>query len=297
MAPSRCAQHTLAAMTRHELGPGLVVHAHSSGEGGIFANAFLVETGNGVVAVDSTLTETESKTLRGELEALGKPLLAVLVTHPHPDHVAGVTNLVGLEGAKVVAIRPVLELMRALEEPKRKQWSPVYGAEWVQRWTYPNLVAESTQRLTFDGVTYSALDLGPGGDSDANSVWFIESPVRTAFLGDLVFNGTHSYVADGHLLAWLANLARLERLCQGMSLVFPGHGSPESPAGLLAGQRDYLLTLASHVKELAGGRPALDEGAKKELEARMSAYRPGAGLAFLIGMSADPIARELDRSR
>src|SRR5262249_15118850 len=164
------------------------------------ANAFLIETRNGVVAVDSTLTETESKALRRERETLGKPLLAVLVTHPHPDHVAGITNLVGPEGATIVAVRPVLDLMRALEEPKRKQWTPVYGAEWVQRWTYPNVVASSGQKLTFDGVTYSVLDLGPGGDSDANSVWFIESPRRTAFLGDMVFAGTHCYVADGHVL-------------------------------------------------------------------------------------------------
>jgi len=280
-------------MTRHELGSDLVVHTHACGEGGIFVNAYLLETPRGVVAVDSTLTETESKGFRRELQALRKPLLAVLVTHPHPDHVAGLTNLVATDDTRIVATRPVVELMRTLEEPKRKQWTPIYGAEWVQRWTYPNLVVESGRKLTFDGVTYSVLDLGPGGDSLANSVWFIESPRRTAFLGDLVFNGTHSYVADGHLLGWLASLARMERLCAGMDLVFPGHGPPDTPARLLAGQRDYLLTLASHVKELAGGQPVLSAAAKKELEERMTARRPSAGLAFLIAMSADPIAREL----
>ena len=196
-------------MTRHELGSGIVVHTHASGEGGIFVNAFLVETDAGVVAVDSTLTESESRAFRREVEALQKPLLAVLVTHPHPDHVAGLTNLVEKD-TRIVATRPVVELMRALEEPKRKQWTPVYGAEWVQRWTYPNRIIASGERLTFDGVRYSVLDLGAGGDSDANSVWLVESPVRTAFLGDTVFAGAHSYVADGHVLAWLANLERLD---------------------------------------------------------------------------------------
>src|SRR5262249_13551043 len=210
------------AMTRHELGSGITVHTHASGEGGIYVNAFLVETGGGAVAVDSTLTESESRAFRRELEALGKPLLAVLVTHPHPDHVGGLTNLVE-EDTWIVATRQVVDLMRALEEPKRKQWTPVYGAEWVQRWTYPNQLIASGDRLTLDGVTWSVLDLGPGGDSDANSVWFIESPVRTAFLGDMVFAGTHAYVADGHLLAWLANLERLGNLCRGMEVAFPGH--------------------------------------------------------------------------
>jgi glyoxylase-like metal-dependent hydrolase (beta-lactamase superfamily II) len=48
-------------------------------------NAYLVETDNGVVAVDSLLTVTESRAMRAALERLGKPLLAVLLTHSHPD--------------------------------------------------------------------------------------------------------------------------------------------------------------------------------------------------------------------
>jgi glyoxylase-like metal-dependent hydrolase (beta-lactamase superfamily II) len=281
-------------MTRYDLVPNVAVHLHSSGEGAIFVNAYLVETQRGVVAIDATLTESESKALRKEFEALKKPLLAVLVTHPHPDHVAGIANLVANDEARIIATQPVLHLMRRLEEPKRRQWGPVFGAEWVQKWTYPNTVAKSGDKLAFDGVTYSVLDLGPGGDSEANSVWFIDSPERTAFLGDLVFNGVHSYVADGFLLAWLANLTRLERLCQGMKLVFPGHGPPGAPAQLLAQQREYLLTLASHVKEVASGRTTLDDAAKKEIETRMTARYPNAGLPWLIPMNVDPIARELD---
>jgi len=282
-----------ARMTRHELGRNVTVHTHACGEGGIFVNAYLVESAAGVVAIDSTLTETESKSFRRELDALRKPLLAVLVTHPHPDHVAGITNLVAGSSPKIVATQPVLDLMRTLEEPKRKQWTPVFGAEWVQRWTYPNSVVASGEKLTFDGVTYSVLDVGPGGDAEANSVWFIDAPERAAFLSDLTFNGTHSYVADGHLLAWLANLSRLERLCAGMDIVFPGHGPAAAPAELIGKQRAYLLTLVGHVKELANGRPALGDDEKKELERRMVEYLPDAGLTFLIAMNADPIAREL----
>jgi hypothetical protein len=119
----------------------------------------------------------------------------------------------------------------------------------------------------------------------------------TAFLSDLTFNGTHSYVADGHLLAWLANLALIERLCARMDVVFPGHGAAGAPGKLVAAQRDYLLTLASHVKELAGGAAHVSDEKKKELERRMVEYLPNAGLTFLIGMNADPIARELNGTR
>ena len=115
------------------------------------------------------------------------------------------------------------------------------------------------------------------------------------FLGDLVFNGTHAYVADGRLLAWLANLLRVARRCEGMDVVFPGHGAPAKPGELVARQRDYLLALAAEVKELAEGKPQLTDAAKAELEKRMTAAYPHAGLTFLIQMSADPIARELNQ--
>jgi glyoxylase-like metal-dependent hydrolase (beta-lactamase superfamily II) len=284
-------------MQPSRLADNVTIHTHACGEGGIFVNAYLVETQAGVVAIDSTLTESESRSFRKEVEALDKPLLAVLVTHPHPDHVAGIANLVAKDPTKIIATEPVIRLMRKLEEPKRKQWTPVYGAEWVQKWVYPNTVAQSGDKLTFDGVTYSVLDVGPGGDSEANSVWFIEAPKRTAFLSDLVFNGTHSYVADGHLLAWLANLARLETLCEGMDLVFPGHGPAGAPKGLFAQQHEYLLTLASHVKELSRGRTSLEEDEKREIEKRMTSRYPKAGLTFLIDMNVDPIARELNGGR
>jgi hypothetical protein len=82
-----------------------------------------------------------------------------------------------------------------------------------------------------------------------------------------------------------------------MDIVFPGHGAAGAPQELISAQRAYLLTLAGHVKELANGRPSLSDDDKKELERRMIAYLPTGGLSFLIGMNADPIARELNGAR
>jgi hypothetical protein len=54
-----------------------MIHKHTSSAGGALVNAYLVEAENGVVAVDSMLTVTDSRLLRQRLEELGKPLLAV----------------------------------------------------------------------------------------------------------------------------------------------------------------------------------------------------------------------------
>jgi hypothetical protein len=78
------------------------------------------------------------------------------------------------------------------------------------------------------------------------------------------------------------------------TVVFAARVPDHAHAEWVEEQRDYLLTLAGYVKELAEGRCELSAEQKIELERQMSAYLPGAGLSFLISMNADPIARELN---
>lgn len=269
------------------------VHIHVSGEHGAFVNACLVETDHGIVAIDGTLTVSESKRHRQMLESLGKPLRGVLVTCPFPDHVAGITNLLAGEDVPVYATRPVAELIRQLEEPKRQQWEPMLKEEWISSWTYPTCIVEDGQTIDIDGAVYRVHALGVSGEPDANCIWTIGSPPQVAFVSDLIQHETHAYIAERRLLAWLANLERLESLCASCSLIFPGHGPAAPPAQLLSRQRAYLLRYAAAVKELSGGRPRLTDEGKRELTARMEAYLPGGGLPFLVAFSADTVAAEL----
>ena len=269
------------------------IHTHASGEEGLTVNAYLVETENGAVAVDATLTVSEARAFRAELEALHKPLLAVLLTHPHGDHVAGVTELVGSPEVPILALPSVEKVMRETEEEKHAQWSPVFGDEWIPKWTYPNRFVKDCETVEFDGVTFRVHDLGPGGDSDANSMWIIENGgPRVAFAGDIAFNSTHSYIADGYVLAWLANLENVRALLTDVERIYPGHGA-EASLDLLETQKAYLLTYCAAVKELSDGAPSLTEAAGEELERRMEEYLPDAPLKFMIDLSADAVAAEL----
>ncbi len=272
------------------------IHTHTSGEQGLLVNAYLVETDHGVVAVDATLLRGEARAFRAAMEAIGKPLLAVLITHAHPDHVAGLAELVGDADVPILALPSIIALMRATEAAKHAQWGPVFGAEWIAEWTYPNRLVQDREAVTFDGVTYRVHDLGPGGDCDANALWIIEEDPRVAFVGDLVFNGTHVYTADDHILSWLANLENARTLLAGIATLYPGHGGSGTPT-LLETQRAYLLAYIAAVKDLAGGRAALSAEAKEELVAHMTAIRPNAGLSFMIALGADAVAAELSGYR
>ncbi len=50
------------------------VQVFASGENGIFANAYIVETSHHLVVIDSTLLESTSTALHEQIVALGKPL-------------------------------------------------------------------------------------------------------------------------------------------------------------------------------------------------------------------------------
>jgi len=256
-------------------------------------NAYLVETDRGVVAIDGTLTSSDSRALHSQIDFLGKPLLGVLVTHAHPDHVAGIANLLGDSGASVVALESVRDLMRATEEAKHAQWGPVFGDEWIPRWVYPDRLVENGEAVTFDGVSFRVYEVGPGGDCNANSVWVLEDEPAAAFVGDLVFNGTHSYIADGRVLRWLANIERFRALLEGVATLYPGHGRAGG-VELLDAQKDYLLAYCTTVLEVAGDSATTDERAKEELARRMRRFLQGAPLEFMIGLSADAVAAELN---
>ena len=272
------------------------VHVYQSGESGIFANAYLVETAHGVVAIDATLTRSDSKALRAQLDALDKPLLAVLLTHGHPDHYNGITNLIAGERVPVISTSGVAGVIRKYDAAKEAQWKPVFKDEWPDSRTFPNRTVADGKTLQFDGVAFTVHDLGPG-ESHADSIWMAtstdgKSRIKLAFIGDVVLQGVHAYMSDGHSEQWLRNIERVRKIVAGASRLYPGHGD-SGDATLLDGQRDYLLAYRQNVAALAAGKPQLTEPQKEQLEARMMAYRNTERLRFLIKLGADPVAAEL----
>jgi glyoxylase-like metal-dependent hydrolase (beta-lactamase superfamily II) len=268
------------------------IHVHKSGEAGIFANAYAVETKNSLVVIDTTLTVSEARAFGQELEALRKPVAAVMITHAHPDHVAGLSVWLTNPDTPVYALASVHRLLNAIEEPKRAQWQPVFKDEWVLKWKLPNRLVKDGETVEVDGTRFRVHELGPGGDCDANSIWIMTGDLPAVFAGDLVFNGTHSYLADGHTTEWLRNLERVRSLIPTGATLYPGHGDP-GDLSLLDAQAKYLNFFRAAVRELSGGRSALTDSEQSELVRRMESLVPGGKLSFMIGLSASKVAAEL----
>ena len=267
-----------------------IVHTYRSGETGLFVNSYLVESADGVVAVDAPLLLSDGSAFRARFEALRKPLLGVLITHPHPDHYNTVTQLVAGDDVPVIALADVDREIREHDDAKRTQWGPMFGDEWPSSATFPSRVVGDEEPVELGGLRFTPWDFGPC-ESASQTVWLLDDGAA-AFCGDLAFNGTHVYLADGRTEAWLSALDRAEERLGDVRALYVGHGAPAT-AAIFAEQRRYLLMVRETIARIAGGRPELTEdeaGAVAELMAR---YLPGAPLGWLVSVGAPAVAAEL----
>ncbi len=272
---------------------GPVIHTYRAAEPGLYVNSYLVEAEAGVVVVDTNLLVSDIEALRARLRALNKPLLAVLVTHPHPDHFNGVFGLVQDNEVPVYAAASVARVIEEIADAKREQWSPTYGTQWPAKAYYPNTLLSDRAQVRFGELTFTVGELGPA-ESHADSYFLLAADgcAPVAFTGDLAFNGMHPYMADGHSARWLATLDLLASELADVGTLYPGHGDPAGP-DVLAEQRRYLLYYRELVRRLSGGQTTLAPSARAELDTAMQAFLPGAPLTWMIGLGADAVAGEL----
>jgi glyoxylase-like metal-dependent hydrolase (beta-lactamase superfamily II) len=267
-----------------------IVHTYRSGERGLFVNSYLVEGAEGVVAIDAPLLLPDGRAFRARLEALGKPLLGVLVTHPHPDHYNTIGELVASEDVPVVAHGDVDREIRAKDDAKRAQWGPMFGDEWPAGATFPNRTVSDEEPVELGDLRFTAWDFGPC-ESESETVWLLGDG-DIAFVGDVAFNGTHAYLADGRTNAWLRALDRAEEALAGVHTLYVGHGAPAVPA-VLADQRRYLLMAREAIGRVSNGRAQLTEDEANRVVSLMEGYLPGAPLSWLVGAGASAVAAEL----
>jgi metallo-beta-lactamase class B len=209
------------------------------------AAAYLVETSEGLVLVDSGLEPTAATVIE-QVTGLGfdvRRLRAVLLTHVHADHSLGAEHLRGLSGAKVYAGRGDCEPLR--EGGPRVAF---FGAHTMPRLApHPTTVdvpLAGDETIAFGETRFRAL--AAPGHTAGSVCYLLERPgLRALFTGDVVQHlgpagrgdlGTYpAYLPPayrGDARAYLATLRRLRELPP-PDLVLPGHplmdAQPQNP--------------------------------------------------------------------
>jgi glyoxylase-like metal-dependent hydrolase (beta-lactamase superfamily II) len=254
-------------------------------------NAFVIHGPDGLVVVDGMLTVSDAGLVRRAITGAASPLAGVVITHPHPDHYAGLGHLVGDDDVPIVATRAVDEVIRRDDATKNDIVGPMMGLEWPASRRFPNHLVDDGAQITLGGVRLEVVELGPG-ESPFDSLWRLEPD--TVFAGDLAYSGMHAYLADGHWEEWLATLTRLERELPDDVTLHVGHGPPGGKE-LLAAQRRYIDQFVAVVTDHAD---AIAAGDHTPVITAMKTLLPSDDLLFLMDVSIDPtLAALADRGR
>lgn len=264
------------------------IHRIESDVGNTPVNAYLVEGEREVIAVDGTLTVSGGREVRRRIEATGKPLAAMLLTHAHPDHYGGAVEAIGDGEARIVATAGVDEAIRRDDEAKEEILRPMFGEEWPRERAFPTHTVSSGEELVFGDIELAVRDLGPG-ESPHDSIWLLGEDRATVFCGDQAYNHMHAYLADGHWESWLSNLDRLTReLPAGVELL-PGHGD-RAGRELLDWQRRYIERFVGAVR---GADWADAEAGRQTVVDSMASFLDRDDLRFLMELSIEPVAARL----
>jgi glyoxylase-like metal-dependent hydrolase (beta-lactamase superfamily II) len=270
------------------MSPVPTIHRFPVEQEGAFVNAYLVETASGVVAVDGLLQVSAAKEMRAGIVRLGKPLLAVVVTHSHPDHYAGLGEVVAGDDVPIYAPQGVIDTITADDALKDQIVGPFFGEDWPTNRIFPNTAIADGETVSFDEVTFTVIDLGPS-ESPHDSPWVLGDDDKIVFLGDQIYDHKHCYLADGFYEQWLRNIETLRTRFPDDAVFYIGHGGPVG-GEMWDWQREYIERF---VEAVSGADWSNPEQAKAAVVGRMKTYEPSDDLQFLMELSIEPIATKL----
>ena len=259
-------------------------------------NVFLVETEHGVVVIDGATAVSTSREIRGIVDnQISKPILAVLLTHGHPDHYVGVGEIIQGLDVPVFATQGVIDFAKYQDKEKfegllRRN----YGDDLPTTRVFPNRVVQNDETVRLDGVAFQVQDFGPC-ESDADSSWTVETGgVKHIFLGDLIYNHTHCYLRDGHAPNWLTALNTLLNQNDHRTVFHPAHGD-ECGIEMIYWQEAYIHAFLATLQSMLGQGDTLTETDKAVLVAHMQSFLPNDKLINLMKYEMDETTRLLRR--
>lgn len=259
-----------------------VVHKYTASTMKIIVNVYMVETKNGVVVIDGAIALSDGKAILDIIDnKIKKPIMAVLLTHGHPDHYLGVGNLIKQGQVPVAAMKEAVDQIMERDAEESGPMSAAFGAEYPPEKVFPDRIVHDGETLTFDGVDFTVRDYGPC-ESVSDSIWMYKTGgVDHVFTGDLIYNHMHLFMKDGFALKWIKSLERLRKEFNHKSVFYPAHGVVCGTEGTFWAE-GYIKMYLSTVKELLNGRSALTNEELDILYRRMQSYLPNDDLLELV---------------
>ena len=260
---------------------------------------YAIETEEGLILIDTGRLLLQARYALDNLQQFDKPILAILITHPHTDHFGGLPVFV--KAAEVdVPIYSSQITSNSIEADKQgyiENRNEQLGRDFpeLEKIPLPNSIVQNGQKLTIGGVDIIAYDF-PINESDTTTTYYLPGQ-QVMFMGDLVNGKKTPGLFEGNTSNWLNTLRKIQERFPDLELIYPGHSSPDNPSVLIEAQIDYIKTFRNLVSQALENDEVVEEKEKQhisdEIEKLYPDYETSLLLPGLIEINIDGVAEEL----
>ncbi|WP_312290439.1 quinoprotein relay system zinc metallohydrolase 1 [Stutzerimonas nitrititolerans] len=232
--------------------------------GGNIVNTGFIVTSNSVVVIDSGPSRRYGEAMRAAIaEVTDSPVIKVLLTHHHPDHVLGNQAFTGVP---IAALAGTTELLREQGDAMAENMYRMVG-DWM-RGTEVVLPNETLQPGLLEIGDRRLHLLQLQGHTGADLAVLDESS-GVLFAGDILFHQRALTTPNSPgLEVWLADLDRLE--ATPWKLLVPGHGPLSRDSAPFEQMRDYLGWLDDLLRNAAASGADMNEVIQSPIPERFS---------------------------
>jgi len=195
------------------------------------------------VLIDAALTTQDAEQIAKWIEATGKNLTTIYVTHGHGDHFFGLTPILSAfpEARAVTAAAVVPEAEGQLSPDYLQFWTTTFPGQIPVHLAVPGALDGDV--IDLEG---HQLRIIPVAQADTAPSTIVHIPDLNAVIaGDVAYNGIHPWLAftdHDKRMRWIASLEQVEALDP--RIVVAGHKRPDAPdddpAAILGGTKAYL---------------------------------------------------------
>jgi len=210
--------------------------------GGIFSptTSTLITGDTQAILVDTQYRETDVLEVIRRIEASGKTLTTIFITHGHFDHYFGLEMLLAqFPYARAVATPAVAAYIAGNHSAERNFATSLVGIHAVDSTLVPQPLESDTLQL--DDTLFRVIDLEQA-DIAPTSIVHIPS-IGAVIAGDAIYNGVNPFLAASAPADWPKWVASVDRIAAlNPTTVVAGHKSPtrDDAASCIGETRDYL---------------------------------------------------------
>jgi glyoxylase-like metal-dependent hydrolase (beta-lactamase superfamily II) len=126
-------------------------------------NTYWIDAPQGLVIVDFQRDTASASAAIERIKASGRPVAALLLTHPHPDHIGGIDQFKrAFPDAPLHASRASADEINADARGYQRMTRDMLGEKAPARLPGPDRILAGGETLRIAGLDIETLELGPG---------------------------------------------------------------------------------------------------------------------------------------